>query len=92
MKKEFTDQLHYLRKKIRAIGIDVRCLEKHSNFKEKEAFDGQYEEIKANIMLAFRHIEDARMRLGKVIQQIIEGTYFTDFPPEERQKILDRFT
>lgn len=25
-------------------------------------------ETKANIMLAYRHLEDARMRLGKVIQ------------------------
>lgn len=31
-------------------------------------------EAMENIMLAYRHIEDARMRLGKVIQAIDGGT------------------
>ena len=29
--------------------------------------------MKANITLSYRHIEDARMRLGKVMQQIQGG-------------------
>jgi hypothetical protein len=31
-------------------------------------------ESKANIMLAFRHLEDCRMRLGKAIQAYDGGT------------------
>jgi len=31
-------------------------------------------ETNANLMLAFRHLEDCRMRLGKVIQALDGGT------------------
>lgn len=31
-------------------------------------------EAKANIMLAFRHLEDCRMRLGKAVQAFDGGT------------------
>ena len=33
----------------------------------------QFQEVNANIMLAVRHIEDAKMRLGKVIQWACQG-------------------
>ena len=33
---------------------------------------GQQKEIKANIMLAYRHLKDARMRLGKALQAASE--------------------
>ena len=36
--------------------------------KETESFEGQRGEQKGQAMLAVRHLEDARMRLGKVIQ------------------------
>ena len=42
-------------------------------FNGKELFPGQHGEMKANLMLAYRHLEDARMRLGKVMQQIQGG-------------------
>lgn len=35
-------------------------------------------EIKANIMLAYRHLEDARMRLGKAIQAFDGGVSVYD--------------
>ena len=35
-------------------------------------------EMRANIMLAYRHLEDARMRLGKVIQAAEGGTSIYD--------------
>lgn len=38
----------------------------------------QYAEMKANIMLSFRHLEDARMRLGKAIQAFDGGTSVYD--------------
>jgi len=40
---------------------------------ELEEFNGQHSEMCANVMLAYRHLEDARMRIGKVMQQIQGG-------------------
>jgi hypothetical protein len=37
-------------------------------------------EALANMMLAYRHLEDARMRLGKVIQAIEGGKSILDHP------------
>lgn len=33
----------------------------------------EFQEVNANLMLAIRHIEDARMRLGKAIQWGCQG-------------------
>lgn len=38
-------------------------------------------EIRGNAMLAFRHLEDARMRLGKCIQHAEGGVSKYDIPP-----------
>lgn len=46
----------------------VRALMDHGVFAGEQAMRGQHGEMKANIMLTVRHLEDARMRLGKVIQ------------------------
>lgn len=35
-------------------------------------------EVKANIMLAYRHVEDATMRLGKVLQALNGGVSIYD--------------
>ena len=37
------------------------------------AFPDAPAEAKANLMLAFRHLEDCRMRLGKVVQALDGG-------------------
>ena len=63
---------HY-RIQIREVGDAVKRLMDHSIFKGEQLFEGQHGEMKANIMLSYRHLEDARMRLGKVIQQIQGG-------------------
>ena len=42
-------------------------------FQNEQAFANQHGEAKANIMLAYRHLEDARMRVGKIVQQIQGG-------------------
>lgn len=39
-------------------------------------------EVRANMMLAVRHLEDARMRLGKAIQYAIECGVSTQALPE----------
>lgn len=59
-----------LRDVIRDIGKDVFTLMHDGAFEEPPSFPIQHSEMKANIMLAYRHLEDARMRLGKVMQQI----------------------
>lgn len=68
------EKCNLIREYIREIGSLVKGLMGHSVFTETdEAFEGQHGEMKANIMLAYRHLEDARMRLGKVMQQIQGG-------------------
>lgn len=44
--------------------------------------DVQFQEVNAQLMLAVRHLEDARMRLGKAIQYACEdGVSCYDRPP-----------
>ena len=43
-----------------------------------EADPASIDEARANMKLAYRHLEDARMRLGKVIQAIDGGTSVYD--------------
>ena len=62
-----------LRKEISRIIDAVRLLMNDKTFKGEQSFEGQHGEMKANIMLSYRHLEDARMRLGKVMQQIQGG-------------------
>ena len=50
---------------IRIVGANVRMLMEHSALSDKSS---QHNEMKANIMLAARHLEDARMRLDEVIK------------------------
>jgi hypothetical protein len=49
-----------------------------------ETFEGQHDEMKAQIMLAVRHLEDARMRLGKVLQYSRDGVSILDSPQEAK--------
>ena len=63
-----------LRGEIQDLATQVRDLKDHSLFEGgREGFPGQFGEMKANVMLAYRHLEDARMRLGKVMQPIRGG-------------------
>lgn len=61
------DLVRDYRKKLDALEKEVRFLINHDDFTRlPETANGP--EMRANIMLSFRHLEDARMRLGKVIQ------------------------
>lgn len=57
-----------------------RVLELKSNdgFSEPEDYAGQHAEMLANIMLAYRHLEDARMRIGKILQAAGDGVSILD--------------
>lgn len=53
-----------LRIEVRDLAVIVKGMMKN----EGHGIEADVGESKANIMLAYRHLEDARMRLGKVIQ------------------------
>lgn len=55
------------------LGNRVKALMSHSEFKSEQNYQDQHSEMKANIMLCYRHLEDARMRIGKVVQAYDEG-------------------
>ena len=62
-----------LRAECKATEKKVRELMNADTFRNEQAFAGQHGEMKANVMLAVRHLEDARMRLGKAIQYSGDG-------------------
>jgi len=66
--EEIQDACNRLRMMIRGFGEEVRDLRQHDFFIGESDGVADYSEMKSNIMLAYRHLEDARMRLGKVIQ------------------------
>ena len=67
-----------LRNVIRDTGKVVFALKQHEVFECEGGISSQHKEMIANIMLSYRHLEDARMRLGKVMQQIQGGTSVFD--------------
>lgn len=67
------DQMHSLRTNIRAAELELRKRMNDPFFLESETIRGQHAEVKANLMLAIRHLEDARMRCGKVLQYMDNG-------------------
>ena len=57
-----------LRDEIKDIEMECRAVVTSDDLKAESSFENQRGEQKAQTMLAVRHLEDARMRLGKVIQ------------------------
>lgn len=72
------EKANALRQKCREIEIDIRDLMNDRTFKGEQTFPAQHGEMKSHIMLAVRHLEDARMRLGKVIQYSGDGVSIFD--------------
>lgn len=68
MMTEFVAECKALREQIELTKIDVRKL------KLQDSIDklSQINEMRKNAELCFRHLEDARMRLGKAIQASTE--------------------
>ena len=73
--KELADEL---RADLKEIEDRARLLMHHSVYQSERAFQNQHGEMKAHTMLAVRHIEDARMRLGKVCQYAGDGVSVFD--------------
>ena len=70
-----------LRRDLLSIEHQVRSLKQHSATLQPDTFPGQRGEMIAQSMLAVRHIEDARMRLGKVLQYARDGVSSYDKAP-----------
>lgn len=65
----FKENCFSIRETIKAVKVSTISLKSHRAFDEGEPIGSdRFSEMKANIMLAYRHLEDARMRLGKTIQ------------------------
>ncbi len=83
-KQEVTEENHFPstfdemcfgpRTALKEIGEQVKALMKHPAANPTGDTDENVGEMRANIMLAYRHIEDARMRLGKAVQAFHGGT------------------
>jgi hypothetical protein len=64
-----------LRRRIAELGLQVRELHEHEQafVKDDTHPERDLSELHANLTLAYRHLEDARMRLGKAIQAFDGG-------------------
>lgn len=67
-----------LREEIKELGQSVHTQLSHSDFKGEQTYSGQHDEMRANIMLTYRHLEDARMRIGKILQAADDGVSILD--------------
>lgn len=68
----------YLRSEILTLEKMARLIKDHSTLKGEQKFPGQHGEMIAQSMLAVRHLEDARMRIGKVLQYERDGVSILD--------------
>lgn len=78
-KQSFGGLCNELRSTIKSIGDRVLLLREGVNDKG-QGYVGQNEEIQANVMLTYRHLEDARMRIGKILQAAGDGISILDKP------------
>lgn len=76
---EFRNKINGLRKEIKDIGSQIKALMNDPVFIPANLPNiSDSGEMKANIMLSYRHMEDARLRLGKVIQAYDGGASLYD--------------
>lgn len=77
-KEKFKSMCSAQRTTLRKDAEWVLRLKNSKVFDSEETYDGQHGEMKANIMLAYRHLEDARMRIGKILQAAGDGISILD--------------
>jgi hypothetical protein len=73
--KEICD---HLRAELKKLELVARAIKDNGAFRVEQTFAGQHGEMIAQSMLAVRHIEDARMRIGKVLQYSRDGVSIYD--------------
>jgi len=63
------ETVSHIRSGIKSYAVLTKdCLKDHSHWKNEIDGIEDPSEMKANLMLCYRHLEDAAMRLGKVLQ------------------------
>lgn len=72
----FNERCYEMRDRLKVLARQVQGLKAHSSCSAagKVMPGGDRGEMIANIMLAYRHLEDAAMRLGKAVQAFDGGT------------------
>jgi len=76
---EFKEECENVRKQIQPLVDFCNWFKKEHPHWEQDAVKGEHRsEMKANITLAMRHLEDARMRFGKAIQAYDGGVSVYD--------------
>ena len=68
----------HVRDSLKHLEQRVRFIKGNSLFRGEQAFSGQHGEMIAQSELAVRAIEEARMRLGKVLQYSGDGVSIYD--------------
>ena len=66
--KTFPDVISNMRKLLKDDAAVAKSFMGHPVFDAEVENNADHGEMRANIMLAYRHLEDATMRLGKVLQ------------------------
>jgi len=74
----FKEECDRLRAEVKEVSTSTKDLMLFSVFDGEQAYVRQHGEMKANIMLAYRHLEDARMRIGKILQAAEDGVSILD--------------
>lgn len=74
----FEDKCNNFRNRIKQIGDEIKTLMGSYFLERDQDYPEQHGEIKANIMLAYRYLEDARMRIGKILQAADDGVSILD--------------
>lgn len=74
----FDEAQRAIRHQIKTLAEIVRGAMQHPVFSSGKTPQQDHAEMKANIMLACRHLEDAGMRLGKAIQAYDGGVSVYD--------------
>jgi len=87
MGPDFVEECNDLRQEIKKIGDQVFALidrtdaiPKQQKSMDLATYQALKKEMAANVDLAYRHLEDARMRIGKVLQARDGGVSVYDAP------------
>lgn len=78
MMDQFTIRCRELWREIKTLSANVSDLHAHDELAEVALNAEEVSEVHANVMLSFRHLEDAAMRLGKAIQAADGGVSVYD--------------
>jgi len=70
--KSFKEELDDFRKELKDIAKRIKATKENKAKDEVDGIEDRGEEL-ANLTLAYRHLEDASMRIGKTLQALAGG-------------------